>query len=128
VGTSGRKGERCGIATPSGRSLPAATWFLHARHRVRHRRNAAADDLRLRFAAPLEGNVVELDSRRGLEGLHREVARGAHAERAVGDLARLRLRRGDEFLERLVRLLRPTTIVCGVKPMLPIGSKSLIGS
>src|SRR5258708_607601 len=102
----GEKGRALRDGDAERAQLPRLHLREHAGHGVRHHREGAAHDLRLRLRAALERDVVELDAVRRLEGLHGEVAGRSGAERAVGDLAGLRLRRGDEVLERLVGRVR----------------------
>ena len=79
---------------------------MGGRDRGEHHRDMAAEEIGDGRAGALVGNVGELDARHGGEQLAGQMADGADAGRAEVDLARMRLRIGDQLGDRMHRNAR----------------------
>ena len=128
----GQIGQQARALRAAHRQRPQQTGLglpVGGRDRGEHHRDMAAQQIGDGRAGAFVGNMGELDARHGAEQLAGQVADGADAGRAVVDLARMRLRIGDQLdATECTGTLGCTTSMVGAEPMRPMAAKSLRGS
>ena len=121
VGTAGASAGARLAADRQHAQLPVLGERQHGVNGDEHRLDMAADEVLHGAGRARIGHVLEIDLRRQLEQLHGEMLRRAAPGRGVGDLARLRLRGGDQLLHAI----SPRTEGCTASASAPVATSTI---